>query len=271
MNATAGTQTMKRVAEREGGGIGEQPVSGEGPPGVALAVQRRVGGSDEQGEENTDAYSRKRRSATRSRSIRGSRPRLSRCSSNTTHHSGGGRKRNTGNSAQEITVSRTRHATPRVTAHGTRLTHVTRGREPIVTVYVSVYTCAHTRHSTDSDRAHITTLRGERREVDQLPPRRPAAWTQLVPLFAGTVTRSNACGRDHHTLATERQGGALPGAGSATVATRALADAGSERWRRCRQLTPAGIRGRTKCRASAGGGCSRGACDPTADLTDGLR
>ena len=61
MNATAGTQTMKRVAEREGGGIGEQPVSGEGPPGVALAVQRRVGGGDEQGEANTDAYLRKRR------------------------------------------------------------------------------------------------------------------------------------------------------------------------------------------------------------------
>ena len=268
MNATAGTQTMKRVAEREGGGIGEQPVSGEGPPGVALAVQRRVGGSDEQGEENTDDYGTVRSGALpRGRAPSGVQGPASPAAAATQLITAEETKQR----SREITVSRTRHATPRVTAHGTRLTHVTRGREPIVTVYVSVYTCAHTRHSTDSDRAHITTLRGERREVDQLPPRRPAAWTQLVPLFAGTVTRSNACGRDHHTLATERQGGALPGAGSATVATRALADAGSERWRRCRQLTPAGIRGRTKCRASAGGGCSRGARDATADLTDGLR
>ena len=157
MNATAGTQTMKRVAEREGGGIGEQPVSGEGPPGVALAVQRRVGGADEQGEANTDAYLRKRRSATRSRSIRGSRPRLSRSSSNTTHHSGG--KRNSAQVSRDhsLRVSRTRHATPRVTAHGTRLTHVTRGREPIVTVYVSVYTCVHTAQT--QTEPHITTRR----------------------------------------------------------------------------------------------------------------
>ena len=271
MNATAGTQTMKRVAEREGGGIGEQPVSGEGPPGVALAVQRRVGGSDEQGEETTEAYKHSSHAALCHEVALHQGFKAPPLPLQQQHNSSQRRKRNSALRSREITVSRTRHATPRVTAHGTRLTHVTRGREPIVTVYVSVYTCAHTRHSTDSDRAHITTLRGERREVDQLPPRRPAAWTQLVPLFAGTVTRSNACGRDHHTLATERQGGALPGAGSATVATRALADAGSERWRRCRQLTPAGIRGRTKCRASAGGGCSRGARDATADLTDGLR
>ena len=136
-------------------------------------------------------------------------------------------------------------------------------------VRLCVHVC--TQHRLRQSPVPTQQLRGERRELDQLPPRRPAAWTQLVPLFAGTVTRSNACGRDHHTLATERQGGALPGAGSATVATRAFADAGSERWRRCRQLTPAGIRGRTKCRASAGGGCSRGARDAAADLTDGLR
>ena len=86
------------------------------------------------------------------------------------------------------------------------------------------------------------------------------------------VTRSNACGRDNHTLATELQGAALlPGARSAAIAMRAFADAGSDGWRRCRQPTPAGIRGRTKCWARAGGGCSRSARDPTADLADGLR
>ena len=169
------------------------------------------------------------------------------------------------------------HASRYAAGHGTRHTAHSRDSRTGTDsdgVRLCVHVCAHTtqhRLRQSPPGAHITTLRGERREVDQLPPRRPAAWTQLVPLFAGTVTRSNACGRDHHTLATERQGGALPGAGSATVATRALADAGSERWRRCRQLTPAGIRGRTKCRASAGGGCSRGARDATADLTDGLR
>ena len=52
---------------------------------------------------------------------------------------------------------------------------------------------------------------------------------------------------------------------------RAFADAGSDRWRRCRQSTPAGSRGRTKRWARTGGGCSRSARDPTADLADGLR
>ena len=86
------------------------------------------------------------------------------------------------------------------------------------------------------------------------------------------VTRSNACGRDNHTLATELQGAALlPGARSAAIAMRAFADAGSDGWRRCRQPNPAGIRGRTKCWARAGGGCSRCARDLTADLADGLR
>ena len=86
------------------------------------------------------------------------------------------------------------------------------------------------------------------------------------------VTRSNACGRDNHTLATELQGAALlPGARSAAIAMRAFADAGSDGWRRCRQPNPAGVRGRTKCWARAGGGCSRCARDLTADLADGLR